>query len=431
MSPACRKCGATLKKGAQFCRMCGTPVSTSQVQARRVTPPGQTRGKCSNCGKDLRGSEKFCTGCGSSIEEAAPMPVEGAVPEACPNCGYANNPPASSYCINCGQTLPDASPLRATPAEEIPEAAAGPVVCASCGLEARSGAKFCTYCGGSLIVSKPSVGGPSAVPKESPHVTIKPPDVETVDPLPVPSEVLASLMARGRQLTLEEEYAKNGAESDQLLDELSKAAGDSDFALEDLIDTYINERAELDRLEGLHEKGEVSERVYERLLKEYEEKLEKMDEEIQKGTVQLQGYQAQVKSDHAGVKEELETINARMTIGDDVEEGEKQKAKLTDKAERLNYALIATKHILKKESTMRNGPLTRFEVTETTVVDSKVTTTEPEPEEEEESSDQKTDTSESKPESRPPDAEAGKICTQCGRVTASGAQFCIHCGGPL
>jgi hypothetical protein len=240
-------------------------------------------------------------------------------------------------------------------------------------------------------------------------------------------------MARGRQLTLEEEYVKNGAESDQLLDELSKAAKDSDFALEDLIDNYINERAELERLESLHEKGEVSERVYKRLQKEYEEKLEKMDDGIQKGTVQLQGYQAQIKLDHTGVKEELDTLNARLTIGDDVEDGEKQKQKLTDKAQRLKYALIATKHILQKESTMRNGPITRFEVTETTVADSKVTSLEPEPEpkEKKDSSDQKADKSEPKPESKQPDAEAGKICTQCGRVTASGAQFCIHCGGPL
>ena len=429
MSPACRKCGATLKKGAQFCRMCGTPVSPSQVQARQVTP-SETRRKCSNCGKDLRGSEKFCTGCGTSLEEVAPSPGEGVAPGACPNCGYANNPPASNYCINCGQTLPNASPARPIPTEETLEAV-GPAVCTDCGQEAKRGAKFCTYCGGTLTVSETPAGKPSALPEESPPVATALPDAETVDPIPVPTEILASLMARGRQLVLEEEYAKNGAKSDKLLDELSKAAADSDFALEDLIDTYINEKAEQDRLEALHKKGEVSDRVYERLLKEYEEKLEKMDEEIQKGTDQLQGYQVQIKLDHAEVKEELETIKARMAIGDDVDEGEKQTAKLTDKAERLNYALIATEHIVKKESTMRNGPLTRFEVTETTVVDSKVTAAEPEPEEEEDSSDQETDTSESQPESRQPDAEAGKICTQCGRVTASGAQFCIHCGGPL
>ncbi len=360
----------------------------------------------------------------------APSPVEGIAPGACPNCGYANNPPASNYCINCGQTLPDASPARPTPVEEISEAVE-PVVCSSCGIEAKSGAKFCTYCGGTLTVGETAAGEPSAMPEESPPVTTKIPDIKTVDPIPVSSEALASLMARGRQLVLEEEYAKNGIESDKLLDELSKAAADSDFALEDLIDSYINERAELDRLEALHEKREVSERVYERLLKEYEEKLEKMDKEIQKGTDQLQGYQVQIKLDHAKVKEELETIKARMVIGDDVDEGEKQTAKLAEKAERLNYALIATQHILKKESTMRNGPLTRFEVKETTVADSNVTAAEPEPEEEEDSSDQETDTSEPQPESRQPDAEAGKICTQCGRVTASGAQFCIHCGSPL
>ncbi len=410
--------------------MCGTPVSPSQVQAKQVTPSGPIRGKCSNCGKDLRGSEKFCTGCGTSLEDVAPSPVEGVAPGACPNCGYANNPPTSNYCINCGQTLPDASPTRPTPVEEISEAV-GPVVCTSCGIEAKRGAKFCTYCGSTLTVSETTAGKPSAVPEESSPVTTTIPDTVTVDPIPVPSEVLASLMARGRQLVLEEEYVKNGAKSDKLLDELSKAAADSDFALEDLIDNYINERAELDRLEALHEKGEVSERVYERLLKEYEEKLGKMDEEIQKGTGQLEGYQVQIKLDHAEVKEELETVKARMAIGDDIDEGEKQTAKLTDKAERLNYALIATQHILKKESTMRNGPLTRFEITETTVADSKVTAAEPEPEEAEDSSDQETDAPEPQPESRQPDAEAGKICTQCGRVTASGAQFCIHCGGPL
>lgn len=430
MSPACRKCGATLKKGAQFCRMCGTPVSPSQVQARQVTPAGPTQRKCSNCGKVLRGSEKFCTGCGTSLEDMAPRPGEGDVLEACPNCGYANNPPTSNYCINCGQTLPDASSTRPTPVEETSEAV-GPVVCSSCGIEAKPGAKFCTYCGGTLTVSETMAGESSVVPEESSSVTTTLPDAETVDPIPVPSDILASFMARGRQLVLEEEYAKNGAKSDKLLDELSKAAGDSDFALEDLIDTYINERAELDRLKTLHEKGEVSERVYERLLKEYEDKLEKMDEEIQKGTDQLKGYQTQITLDHTEVKEELETINARIAIGDDVDEGEKQKAKLADKAERLNYALIATKHILKKESTMRNGPLTRFEVTGTTVVDSKVTAPEPEPEEEEDSSDQETEMTESTPKSRQPDAEAGKICTQCGRVTAPGAQFCIHCGSPL
>jgi hypothetical protein len=239
-------------------------------------------------------------------------------------------------------------------------------------------------------------------------------------------------MARGRQLTLEEEYVKNGVESDQLLDELSKAAGDSNFKVEDLIDTYINERTEQDRLESLHEKGEVSKRVYERLKKEYDEKLSKMDEEIQQGMVQLRGYQAQIKLDHTKTTDDLETLKARLVIGDDVADGEEQRAKLTDKAERLNYALIATEHIIKKESTMRNGPITRFEVTEKTLTDTEIASLKPEPEEEP-SKEPKDSESEPAAESKPsqPDAEAGKICTNCGRVTASDARFCVHCGGPL
>jgi hypothetical protein len=257
----------------------------------------------------------------------------------------------------------------------------------------------------------------------------------SVNPISVPTNLLASLMARGRQLTLEEEYANNGSVSDKLLEELSQAAADSDFELEELIDSYINERSELERLHALNEKGEVSERVYERLTKEYEEKLEHMDVQIQKGVLQLQGYQAQIQLDHAEVKEELETMNARLLIGDeDIAVSDEKKATLKGKVERFNYALLACDHILKKESAMRNGPISRFEITETTVADTKVTST-PEPKEVEViKSKEKSDEPEpaEEPTQTPqPDAEAGKICANCGRVTASDARFCVHCGGSL
>ena len=82
-----------------------------------------------------------------------------------------------------------------------------------------------------------------------------------------------------------------------LLDELSQAAADSEFELEELIATYINERAELERLDTLHEKSEVSDRVYDRLKGEYDEKLGSFDERIQKGVHELQGYLAQILQD--------------------------------------------------------------------------------------------------------------------------------------
>jgi hypothetical protein len=246
-------------------------------------------------------------------------------------------------------------------------------------------------------------------------------------------------MARGRQLALEEEYVKNGAESDKLLEELSQAASDSDFELEELIDTYINERSELERLESLREKGEVSERVYDRLVKEYDDKLTRIDDQIKKGITQLQSYQVQMKLDHAEAKEELETLKTRHLIGDDEAKGAGDVDKVSEKATRLNYALIASEYILKKESAMRNGPLTRFEVTETTVADSKVTSTDESEEVEvikseenaEEALQEKTKGSESTPSQPAEDSESGKICPQCGRVTASDAKFCIHCAASL
>lgn len=390
MTKTCSRCGATLKKNAKFCTVCGNPT-TAAGKRQTLVSPEKRQGKCPNCGKAIKGSEKFCTGCGTSLTQITPTPPVLEVGNVCPHCGWNKNPAGSNYCINCGQGLPSAT--------RQPEAS----------------------------VSESAKEFPSPAP------TL---EVASVQPITVPVDVLASLMARGRQLMLEEEYVKNGAESDELLAELSQAAGDSDFELEELIDTFINERAEVERLETLYEKGEVSGRVYARLKKEYDEKLEKIDAQIQDGVVQLQGYQAQIQVDLATAKEELDTIDARIRIGDEDITVEDKKPKLTEKTTRLNYAHIATKHILQKESTMRNGPISRFEVTETTLADSPVVTSISEKHDESDESkgaspEPELPTTDSELPPSQPDAEAGKICTQCGRVTASEAQFCIHCGASL
>ncbi|MFW9831818.1 MAG: hypothetical protein ACFFD8_08585, partial [Candidatus Thorarchaeota archaeon] len=281
----------------------------------------------------------------------------------------------------------------------------------------------------------------SQIPEEAVESPV-PSEVISTQPLAIPADVLASLMARGRQLTIEEEYAKNGTESDELFEELSQAAGESDFELEELIDNFINERAELERLDDLYEKEEVSGRVYERLKAEYDDKLRKMDEQIQAGVIHLKGYQVQIQLDLDNAKEELDTIEARILIGDEEDSDKKQKSKLTEKTKRLEYALLATQHILQKESTMRNGPLSRFEVTETTLADSQLAPSVSEDPEELKESEESDKTERTSPEPKSttpspdrsasqPEAEAGKICNQCGRVTASEAQFCIHCGSPL
>ncbi|MFX1575993.1 MAG: zinc-ribbon domain-containing protein [Promethearchaeota archaeon] len=431
MSRKCSRCGATLKQTAKFCTVCGTPVAGAQTSPQEQAPIVAL--KCPNCGTTLKEGIKFCTKCGSKVQppDTAPLALGSVL---CPHCGFTKNPESSNYCINCGQELSTISPSQPeiksavpTPSEPSPG-----ITCPSCGRKAKLGSKFCIFCGGTLPSSAKSTEASEVV--ESPTALTPTPEPD-VTPISVPAKVLASLMARGRQLVLEEEYAKNGAKSDELFAELSQAAGESDFEVEALIDTYINERGELERLEALHEKREVSERVYERLMKEYEEKLDRMDEQIKDGKLQLQGYLAQIQLDLTTAKEELETLNARLLIGDEEATDEGMKEKLSQKVDRLNYAILACNHILQKESAMRNGPITRFAVTETTVVDSKVVSsesTDAERVEDEETKEKVKPETDSSATPRPgSDAEAGKICPLCGRVTASDAKFCVHCGGPL
>ncbi len=436
MSQKCDRCAATLSKNAKFCTVCGKPVSASQVEVRPVSRQSEDFSKCQNCGKILRGSEKFCTKCGATVIPVGAPPTAPSQNTACTYCGFANNPVDSNYCINCGQALSSTTSSSEEPELASPsyEPSAYAQVCTQCHKKAKAGSKFCVHCGSPLTTDEsaskaaPILATEPKKPKPKPEL----PTASVVKPLPIPVEVLASLMARGRQIKLEEEYAKNGTKSDKLLDELSEAAGDSDFEVEELIDSYVNEQAELDRLKALHEKSEVSDRVYERLITEYDDKLKKLDAKIQAGIVQLTGYHAQINLDFVQAKEGLETLEARILIGDEDSDVLEKKAKLTEKTQRLQYALVATEYILQKESTMRNGPRPRFEVTEKTLADSQIMTTEPE---EEKETAAKTESESTEPESSQPsvksDAEAGKICTQCGRVTASEAKFCVHCGAPF
>lgn len=49
----CRKCGAILKEGQEFCTQCGTSI-------KRI---------CTNCGNELKEGELFCPKCGTKYEE--------------------------------------------------------------------------------------------------------------------------------------------------------------------------------------------------------------------------------------------------------------------------------------------------------------------------------------------------------------------------
>jgi hypothetical protein len=54
----CSACGETLRPGARFCKVCGTP------QAPSGTPQAIT---CAHCGKTLRPGSRFCAKCGHRV----------------------------------------------------------------------------------------------------------------------------------------------------------------------------------------------------------------------------------------------------------------------------------------------------------------------------------------------------------------------------
>jgi uncharacterized OB-fold protein len=317
--------------------------------------------------------------------------------------------------------------------EEETPVTGGALECPNCGRSLKPGSKFCIFCG-TAIEQPAEVNSEIAESSNSQATTpVETIEEETVEPQPIPAEILSQLIARGHQLSLEEEYAKTGNDSEQLLEDLSEAAGNSSYPLEELIDIYINERSELERLDQLHENGEVSERVFERLTKEYDEKLEKLDKEIQDGIDTLKGYFAQLRLDHTQTKDDLETIEARIQIGDIEDDPTAQKEKLTEKFRHLSYALTAVQHILNKEAMLRGAPPIRFSITETTLTDARLRAKSTEEMEDLEPTDSVQSEPESDEEAQAPmeDAESGKICTSCGRVTASDAKFCIHCGHTL
>ena len=241
---------------------------------------------------------------------------------------------------------------------------------------------------------------------------------EEIEAIPVPDDILSSLVARGQQLALEDQYTKTKAASDDLIENLSEAATSSSIPLEELVDTYVSERSEQERLEGLHESGEVSDRVYDRLTGEYDDKLTGMDDKIQESLATFRGYHAYLREELAKTEEELETIETKREL-DDEGDIEDHQAALTKQTQRLRYAIAAAAHILAKEAALHGEPASRFEVSETTVGSA--------------SAEEAAKPAGAKPSAtRTPkptaDVEAGKICPACGRVTASNTKFCIHCG---
>jgi hypothetical protein len=263
---------------------------------------------------------------------------------------------------------------------------------------------------------------PSEFDAESPAASVPAAEpTEEIGSIPVPDDILTNLVARGQQLALEDQYTKTKAASDDLIENLSEAATSSSISLEELIDSYVSERSEQERLEGLHESGEVTDRVYDRLTREYDDKLTGLDDKIQEGVATFRGYHTYLREELAKAEEELETVETKREVGDEGDV-EVRQTTLPKQIQRLRYAIAAVAHILNKEAALHGEPVARFEVSETTVDSAGA---------EEAAKPVETKPSTTRKPKPTADVEAGKICPACGRVTASNTKFCTYCGGRI
>ena len=406
MSRNCTKCGATVPDTAKFCRVCGTAITP------KVSPSPQ---KCPTCNNMVPGGKRNCPKCGTRLPRPKPAPTTQET-KTCPHCGYDKIPTTGNFCTKCGKTLSEAAPPEEEPVE--PEASTTPVsegVCPKCGKPIKPRAKFCTSCGSSL--SNPSSSTASVVEKDTTPRVVSEIEESSFDPIPVPAKALSQLVARGKQLAIEKGYTGKQDGDEKIIKRLSEAEKDGGYPLEEIVDTYIRERTEHERLEELLESGEVADRVYSRLSKEYDEKLLDLEEKIKTGRDKLLGYLATLKRDLQKAEENLDGVEARIQSGDEKELKDKRK-QLKKKIQKLSLAITAAVHILNKESAISGGTPIRFEISEKTLG-------EPIEEESEGSDGSSSTSSTAKPTA---DIEGGKICPKCGVVVSPQMKFCTKCG---
>ena len=73
----CPRCGATIKKGLDYCDSCGADL--------RDESEDKEGPRCPVCSAPLEKGSKKCGACGHDLDkDKAPMPLEGFV---CPKCG--------------------------------------------------------------------------------------------------------------------------------------------------------------------------------------------------------------------------------------------------------------------------------------------------------------------------------------------------------
>jgi hypothetical protein len=328
------------------------------------------------------------------------------------------------FCTKCGSSLTEAPPPDEFEPEEqeASEVSVSEKTCPKCSKPVKAGAKFCTGCGSTLTNPSSST---SEVERDTTPRVVESVESSTHDPIPVPKEALSQLVARGKQLAIEKEYTGKQKGDDKIIKSLSEAEKDGGYPFEEIVDTYIQERGEQERLEGLLESGEVTERVYSRLSKEYDEKLLDLEEKIKVGRATLLGYLAKLQNDLKDAEEELDTIETRMKVDDQEDLKSKQK-KLVKRIQKLQFAITAAVHILNKDSAISGGTPIRFEISERTLGDP--VTEKPESSDTESGTSSTEKTESASPKEPASDLEGGKICPKCGVVTAPEAKFCTKCG---
>ena len=81
VSPICAACGAALRPGARFCKVCGEPVAVAS-QETAVEDVAELR--CAHCDATLRVGARFCKHCGQAVVSATTPSAPEAPPAPAP-----------------------------------------------------------------------------------------------------------------------------------------------------------------------------------------------------------------------------------------------------------------------------------------------------------------------------------------------------------
>jgi len=147
------------------CPQCGEyPGAKMKSNQEKPAAAAGEKFVCRDCGMEARPGTKFCVHCGGSVKMVQPKPVAPAAAPAaapapapakpasagkmvCATCGKEARPGAK-FCIMCGGSLKKAEEKPAAPATDK-------LACVNCGKEARPGAKFCISCGSPILQPAP------------------------------------------------------------------------------------------------------------------------------------------------------------------------------------------------------------------------------------------------------------------------------------